>query len=312
MAAGLRQDIMFSGLFTTLLTPFLGTEIDEDSFSELAQWQVSEGVAGLVTGAIAGEGPTLSPAERYRLACLAVEAAAGHVPVLAVTGTNSTAASIELTRAAKTAGASAAVLVTPYYNKPGQEGIYRHFEAVARAVDLPLIVNNCPARTNVEIAPATMERLARLPAIAGVVDEASDPDRLMADIATDARLARFAARECARLPFHSASTGAFSLAANVAPSFAREAWRRRTIGNHAAAARLDLLYRAFDMEAEPAAAKYAVSLLWPNFSPTPRLPLTTASEETGAMVRVALSRLAGALDPVPAAGEHLGMCRKAR
>lgn len=301
---------MLSGLFTTLVTPFLGTEIDEDSFSELAQWQVSEGVDGLVTGAIAGEGPTLSPAERYRLTCLAVEAG-GRIPVLAVTGTNSTATSIELTRAARTAGASAAVLVTPYYNKPTQEGIYRHFEAVARAVELPLVVHNCPARTNLEIAPVTMERLARLPAIVGVVDEASDPDRLMGEIATDGRLARFAARECARLPFHSASTGAFSLAANVAPSFAREAWRRRTVGDHGTAARLDLLYRAFDMEAEPAAAKYAVSLLWPNFSPVPRLPLTAASEETGAMVRVALSRLAGALDPVPVAGEHPGMCRKA-
>lgn len=294
---------MFSGVLTTLLTPFDPCEIDEDLFAALADWQIAEGAAGLVTGAIAGEGSTLSAAERYRLTRIAVEIAGGRVPVLAATGTNCTSTTIELTRAAKTAGASAAILVAPYYNKPTQEGLFRHFEAVAHAVDLPLIVENAPARTNLSITPATLERLGTLPSVVAVIDGACDQQLLFDNAAACGdRLARLAPRECAPTAFDRGTRGCLSLAANIAPSLCREAWDANigwAGGDEPAVARLRLLYRALDMEPEPIAAKYAVSLLWPDFDPRPRLPLTAARDDTAAMMRVALARLAGKLDAMP-------------
>ncbi|WP_162375498.1 dihydrodipicolinate synthase family protein [Ancylobacter sp. TS-1] len=296
---------MFSGILTTLLTPFDGAEIDESAFAALVDWQLAEGVDGLATSTIAGEGPTLSPAERYRLCRIAVEVSARRVPVLAATGTNGTAATIELTRAARAAGASAAILVAPYYNKPSQEGIFRHVEAVARAVDLPLIVENVPTRTNSVIAPSTIERLARLPGVVGFVDAAVDPQQMRDNaLACGDRLATLAPREGAMLVGHRVS-GCLSLAANVAPSLCRDAWEAGFVDPRASAERpspathLRELYRALDLESEPIAAKYALSLLWPGFDPQPRLPLAPAREETCAQIRVALSRLSAALDAMP-------------
>lgn len=228
------------------------------------------------------------------------------MPVLAATGTNCTATTIELTRAARTAGASAAILVTPYYNKPSQEGIFRHVEAVARAVDLPLIVENAPTRTNLALAPSTIERLARLPSVVGFIDAAVDPQQLRDNAAACGdRLVPLAPREGIAMAGHT-MRGCLSVAANVAPSLCRAAWDGG-VGDVGArmdpetpAARLRQLYRALDMEPEPIAAKYAVSLLWPGFAPRLRLPLTSAREETCAQVRVTLARLAGVLDAAPA------------
>lgn len=295
---------MFAGLFTTLLTPFAGMEIDEEAFSALARRQVGEGVDGLVTAGIAGEGPTLSPAERYRLCRLAVEAAGRRVPVLAATGSNCTAATIEMTRAARAAGASGAILVAPYYNKPSQEGIFRHVEAVARAVDLPLIVENAPSRTNLVIAPATIERLAGLAAVVGFFDGASDVGQARDNAAAcGGRLARLATREDAVLP-GAGVRGCLSLAANLAPSLCRAAWegegaRPRTEDEASPSGRLRRLYRALDTEPEPVAAKYALSLLWPEVDPRPRLPLVPPCEASCARIRVALAGLADVFAALP-------------
>jgi len=301
---------MFNGVFTTLLTPFSGDDIDEPPFAACTDFQVAQGVAGLVTCAIAGEGPTLSPAERYRLTRIAVEVAARRVPVLAAAGTNCTATTIELARAARTAGASAVILVVPYYSKPSQEGIFRHVEAVARAVDLPIIVENAPSRTNVEIAPATLERLAGLPAVVGLLDGASDPQRLMDNAkACGDRLIRLAPRETAPAIGLPAPQACLSLAANIAPRHCCAAWDAGpascTLASISGAydmagTRLRLLYRALDMEPEPIAAKYAASLHHPGFDSRPRLPLTPAREETCAMIRVVLAHLAGVLTSAPA------------
>ncbi|MCK0209168.1 dihydrodipicolinate synthase family protein [Starkeya koreensis] len=292
---------MFSGILTTLLTPFDGAEIDERAFAALIDWQLAEGVNGLATGTVAGEGPTLSPAERYRLCRIAVEGSARRVPVLAATGTNCTAATVELTRAARAAGASAAILVAPYYNKPSQEGIFRHVEAVARSVDLPLIVENAPSRTNIIIAPSTIERLAGLAAVVGFLDGTPDAGQASDNAeACGGRLARLAPREDAMLPGPGVY-GCLSLAANLAPALCRAAWEdgiRLGIGGEGSpATRLRRLYRALDAEPEPAAVKYALSLICPELDPRPRLPLVPPCEAGRARLRVAVAGLCDAIAP---------------
>src|SRR5215467_3036835 len=150
------------GSITALITPFKGGELDEAAFKRLVEWQIAEGTNGLVPVGTTGESPTLSHREHMRVVELCVTAARGRVPVIAGAGSNSTREAIELTRHAKEVGANAALSVTPYYNKPTQEGVYRHFASIAEAVDIPIVLYNIPGRSIVEISTETMARLAAI------------------------------------------------------------------------------------------------------------------------------------------------------
>src|SRR4029077_18370642 len=174
-----EDNFMFQGSLTALITPFRNGEVDEPAFQRFVDWQIKEGTDALVPCGTTGESPTLSHAEHMRVVELCIEAAAGRVPVIAGTGSNSTAEAIHLTRHAKQAGANAALVVLPYYNKPTPEGQYRHFKAIHDAVEIPIIIYNVPSRTAVDMSVETMARLAKLPRIVGVKDATADLARPM-------------------------------------------------------------------------------------------------------------------------------------
>jgi 4-hydroxy-tetrahydrodipicolinate synthase len=165
---------MFNGSLVALITPFKNGAVDESAYQAFVDWQIAEGTHGLVPTGTTGESPTLSHDEHKRVVELCIEVAKGRVPVIAGTGSNSTAEAIELTQHAKDAGADAALVVTPYYNKPTQEGLYLHYSMIAEAVDLPIIIYNIPGRSIVDMSVATMARLAKLPNIVGVKDATND------------------------------------------------------------------------------------------------------------------------------------------
>ncbi|MFM8940193.1 MAG: 4-hydroxy-tetrahydrodipicolinate synthase, partial [Phenylobacterium sp.] len=168
------SDPLFRGVFPALVTPFRDDAVDEDAFVRLVERQIEAGVHGLVPVGTTGETATLSHDEHRRVVELTVQTAAGRVPVIAGAGSNSTAEAIELVRHAKQIGADAALVVTPYYNRPSQEGLYAHYAAINEAVQLPVLVYNVPARTSVDISDATLARLSRLPNIIGVKDATGD------------------------------------------------------------------------------------------------------------------------------------------
>ena len=168
---------MFQGSFTALITPFKDGVVDEAAFREFVDWQIAEGADGLVPCGTTGESPTLTHDEHMRVTDLCIDQAAGRVPVIAGSGSNSTAEAIALTRHAKEAGADAALLVMPYYNKPTQEGMAAHFTAIAEAAPLPILIYNIPGRSVVDMSVETMARLALVPNIVGVKDATADLSR---------------------------------------------------------------------------------------------------------------------------------------
>ncbi len=178
---------MFKGSFTALITPFHNGAFDEDAFRKLVEFQIRSGTHGLVPVGTTGESPTLSHDEHQRVVKLCIEQAAGRVPVIAGAGSNSTAEAVELARFAKSAGANAVLVVTPYYNKPTQEGLYRHFKAINDAVALPIIIYNIPGRCVIDMSVATMARLFALPNIAGVKDATANMARVSQQRARDGR-----------------------------------------------------------------------------------------------------------------------------
>ena len=168
---------MFSGSITALITPFTNGKVDEEAFRKLVDWQIKQGTHALVSCGTTGESPTLSHDEDMRVTAICVEVADGRVPVIAGTGSNSTSEAIALTKSAKEAGADAALIVTPYYNKPTQDGLYAHFKAIHDAVEIPIIIYNIPGRCIVDMSVETMARLAELPNIVGVKDATADLKR---------------------------------------------------------------------------------------------------------------------------------------
>ncbi len=173
----------FQGSLVAMVTPFRDGRVDEDSLRELVEFHVSHGTDGLVPCGTTGESPTLSPDEHHRVVEIVIEQARGRVPVIAGTGSNSTAATIELTRHAARAGAAGALLVAPYYNRPTQRGLYEHFRAVAEAVpELPLVIYNIQGRTAVNVETETLQRLAELPNIVGVKEASGSLDQMTAVI----------------------------------------------------------------------------------------------------------------------------------
>lgn len=165
---------MFSGAFTAVVTPFKNGQIDEAALKRLIRFGIDGGVSGFVPCGTTGESPTLSHEEHNRVVELVVKEVAGQVKVIAGTGSNSTQEAIELTRHAKKVGADAGLLVNPYYNKPSQEGLYRHFSSIAEAVDMPLVLYNIPGRTAINVATPTMVKLSKIPNIVGVKEASGD------------------------------------------------------------------------------------------------------------------------------------------
>ncbi len=285
---------MFEGSFTALITPFANGAVEERAFQALVDWQIAEGTDGLVPCGTTGESPTLSHHEHERVVDLCVEAAKGRVPVLAGTGSNSTAEAISLTRHAKEAGADGALVVTPYYNKPTQEGLYRHFKAIHDAVEIPIVIYNIPGRCVVDMTVETMARLAELPRIVGVKDSSNDPARpSLTRRACGPDFAQLSGEDAARLALLGAGGhGCISVTANVAPRLCAELHDAWKAGDRAQAMaiqeRLMPLHEALFVETSPGPVKYAASRLG-LCEATVRLPLVepgpTSCERIDAAMR---------------------------
>ncbi|MCH2547276.1 MAG: 4-hydroxy-tetrahydrodipicolinate synthase [Alphaproteobacteria bacterium] len=274
----------FTGIFTALITPLCSGEVDEKAFQSFVEWQVSEGVNGLVPCGTTGESPTLSHDEHRRVIELCVEASAGKVPVMAGSGSNSTDEAIELTQHAQTAGADAALVVTPYYNKPSQEGLYQHFKSVAESVDIPIFIYNIPGRSVVNISDETLMRLAKLSNIMGVKDATGDLCRpLTLRWAGGKNLVQLSGEDMTAVSFNaSGGVGCISVTSNVAPKLCAEVQAACLAGDYKTALekheKLVPLHLALFSETSPAPVKQAVNLLG-KCSSEVRLPLVRATQQ---------------------------------
>lgn len=285
---------MFHGSLVALITPMTGTgALDEAAFARFCDWQISEGTQGLVPVGTTGESPTLSHGEHKRVVALCVEVAKKRVPVIAGTGSNSTAEAVDLTRAAKAAGADAALVVTPYYNRPTQEGLYLHFKAIAEDGGLPVIIYNIPGRSAVDMSVETMARLAKLPGIIGVKDATANLARPLHQArACGEKFCQLSGEDHTAIAFRAAGGhGCISVTANVAPRLCAEmhtAWEAgETRQAMAIQARLLAVHDAMFCETSPGPVKYAASLLGKS-SEHCRLPLAPVSTANKARVREAL------------------------
>ena len=288
---------MFKGSIVALITPMHPDgALDEAAFERLIGWQVENGTSAIVPTGTTGESPTLTHEEHRRLIDLAVRAASGRIGVLAGTGSSSTAEAIATTRHAREAGADAALVVTPYYNKPTQDGLYRHYMAIADAVDLPIVIYNIPARSVIDMSVETMARLSRHPNIVGVKDATANLLRpLQIRRAAAPGFCQLSGEDGTALAFNAAGgSGCISVTANVAPALCAQmqaAWDRGEV--RAAMAlqdRLLPLHDALFAESSPAPVKYAASLLG-RASETCRLPLAPLRDQTRALVRAAMEEV---------------------
>ena len=284
----------FKGCLTALITPFRNGRIDEKAFQSLVEWQIKEGVQGVLVCGTTGESPTLSHKEHMRVTELCVEAVKRRIPVLAGTGSNSTEETIELARHAEQAGADAQVVVTPYYNKPTQEGLYRHFKAVHDSCGLPIVIYNIPSRSVIDMTIETITELAKLPRIVGVKDATGDLARpVRTKLAVGANFSLLAGDDSTALAFLAqGGHGLISVTSNVAPRLCAEmqhAWQR---GDVLKAQQINEtlapLHYALFMETNPSPVKYAASLLG-LCTPDVRLPLCGVKDATKAKVREAMA-----------------------
>jgi 4-hydroxy-tetrahydrodipicolinate synthase len=274
---------MFRGSITALITPFKDGALDENAFSQMVEWQISEGTHGLVPMGTTGESPTVTKDEHKRVIELCIEAAAGRVPVIAGTGSNNTLEAIHYTRFAKQAGADGALIVAPYYNKPGQEGLYQHYKTIQDEVDIPILVYNIPGRSVVDVSVETMARLARLPNIVGVKESTGDVTRIskhreligkdFIQVSGDDPLA------LAVMAY--GGHGCISVTSNIAPKLCSQFQEACMSGDFKQAlvlwGKLMPIHEVMFCETNPAPAKYAASQLGLCGSEV-RLPLTQMTE----------------------------------
>ena len=283
------------GSMPALITPFSAGAVDEVAFRRFVSWQIAEGSHALVPTGTTGESATLSHEEHMRVVEICVEEARGRVAVIAGTGSNSTAEAISLTRHASEVGADAVLSVAPYYNKPTQEGIYRHFAAIAEAADIPIVVYNVPGRCMVEISVETMARLAKIANIIGVKDATANLARPSRERAACGRAFRLISGEDITALGYIAhgGHGCISVTANVAPRLCAQFQEACMAGDFARALmlqdRLAPLHDAMFCEASPAPVKFAASLLG-HCSDEVRLPIIAASEQARAKVREAMAQ----------------------
>ncbi|MFL5285987.1 MAG: 4-hydroxy-tetrahydrodipicolinate synthase [Rhodopila sp.] len=288
---------MFKGSLVALITPMREDgSIDEKAYAEFVDWQIKEGTSAVVPVGTTGESPTLSHDEHRRVVEIALDVAQGRVPVIAGAGSNSTEEAIALTRHAKEAGADAALIVTPYYNKPTQEGMYLHFTAIADAVDLPIIIYNIPPRSVIDMSVETMARLAKHRNIIGVKDATANLTRpLHTRRACGESFVQLSGEDHTALAFNTAGgVGCISVTANVAPRLCSEmqtAWAEGRLQEALAIQnRLVPLHDALFAETSPGPVKFAASLLGKT-SERCRLPLAPLMPPTREKVKAAMTEV---------------------
>ncbi|HUU24408.1 MAG TPA: 4-hydroxy-tetrahydrodipicolinate synthase [Methyloceanibacter sp.] len=268
----------FHGSITALITPFRDGSLDEAAFRKFVEWQIDQGTHGLVPCGTTGESPTLNHDEHRRVIELCIEAAGGRVPVIAGTGSNSTAEAVALTQHAKTAGADGVLLVTPYYNKPTQEGLYLHYKAVNDAADIPIVIYNIPGRSVVDMSVETMTRLFKLKNIVGVKDATANMARVSQQrAAMGHEFIQLSGEDATALGFMAhGGIGCISVTANVAPALCSEFQLACLGGNFKRALeiqeRLMPLHDALFVESNPGPVKYAAEKIGLCLGET-RLPL---------------------------------------
>ncbi len=288
----------FRGSFVALITPFSdadgGKSLDEKAFQKIVNWHIDQGTHGLVPCGTTGESPTLSHDEHDRIVALCVEAAGGRVPVMAGTGSNSTSEAVRLTEHAAKAGADATLVVTPYYNKPTQAGLYDHFKAVAEASDLPLFIYNIPGRSIVDMSVDTMARLAEIPNVVGVKDATADLARVSQQrLKIGSDFIQLSGEDATALGLMAhGGHGCISVTANVAPALCSQFQTACLEGRFADALAIQdtlmPLHTALFVESSPGPVKYAAELLG-LCSSKARLPLTEIAQTTKDAVRQALT-----------------------
>ncbi|ODR99097.1 4-hydroxy-tetrahydrodipicolinate synthase [Methyloceanibacter methanicus] len=291
----------FQGSITALITPFKDGSVDEDAFCKFVEWQIDQGTHGLVPCGTTGESPTLDHDEHRRVIELCIEAAAGRVPVIAGTGSNSTAEAVELTRHAKEAGADGALVVTPYYNKPTQEGLYLHYKAVNDAADIPIVIYNIPGRSIVDMSVETMTRLFKLKNIVGVKDATANLARVSQQrAAMGTEFIQLSGEDATALAFMAhGGVGCISVTSNIAPALCSEFQLACLGGNFKRALelqdRLMPIHEALFVESNPGPVKYAAEKLGLCGGAT-RLPLAPITDATRKRVDAAIE--AAGLKPV--------------
>lgn len=296
MAATAEQLQRFRGSMTALITPFKGDAVDADAYQALCKRQIDAGTSVLVPVGTTGESPTLTHEEHRRVVELAIEAARGtKTLVMAGAGANSTAEAIALTQHAAKAGADAVLTVVPYYNKPTQEGMYLHYKAIHDSAEIPIVIYNIPARSVVDMSPATMARLAQLPRIMGVKDATADLVRPLKTLEAIGRnFVQLSGEDATALPFRvQGGIGCISVTSNVAPGPLAEMHAAWEAGDWAKATEINErffpLHDALFCETSPAPVKYAASLLG-YCAPDCRLPLAPMSDEGKKRVRTAMEK----------------------
>ncbi|MFO0389584.1 MAG: 4-hydroxy-tetrahydrodipicolinate synthase [Alphaproteobacteria bacterium] len=287
---------MFKGIYTALITPFSNGKIDEKAFQSFVEWQIAEGVHGLVPCGTTGESPTLSHDEHNRVVAMCIEVAKGRVPVMAGTGSNSTEEAIMMTQHAKKAGANGALVVAPYYNKPTQEGIYQHYKAIHDAVEIPIVIYNIPGRSVINITDDTLARLSALPNIVGVKDATGDLARPYTLRALQKKkLALLSGEDMTAVAFNaSGGQGCISVTSNIMPKRCAEVQEACLAGDYTKALALHdtlvALHNVMFCETSPAPVKFAASLLG-KCKPDVRLPLVQASESGKQQITQVLKNL---------------------
>ena len=284
---------MFKGSMPALVTPFKNGELDVNTLKKLVEWQIAEGSHAIVPVGTTGESPTLSHEEHRQVIEIVVETVAGRVPVIAGAGSNATAEGVGLVQFAQKAGADAALVVTPYYNKPTQAGMIAHYTALHGASDLPIVIYNIPGRSVVDMSPETMGQLAKLPRIVGVKDATGKIERVSQQRATcGADFIQLSGEDATALGFNAhGGVGCISVTANVAPRLCAAFQEATLRGDYALALdyqdRLMPLHEAIFLEPGLAGAKYGLSLLG-LCSEEVRLPLVALTDGTKARIKAAM------------------------
>src|SRR5438874_3925343 len=287
---------MFFGSIPALVTPFSNGRVAEDTFREHIEWQVEEGSSALVPCGTTGESATMSIEEHNRVLTICVEQAAGRAPVIAGCGSNDTRVALEHMQHAQAAGATAALVVLPYYNRPNQAGLIAHFRYLAEHCDLPIVVYNVPSRTVTDISVETLAELAKLRAVVGIKDATGNLGRVSAQrLACGEDFCQLSGNDETAVAFNSmGGVGCISVAANIAPRLCSDFQKALREGHWDEALRLqDQLYPlhiALFSDASPAPTKYALSRVRPGFPTEVRLPLADASDASMRSVDAALKR----------------------
>ena len=287
---------MFKGVFTALITPFKNGTLDETALASMIEFQINNGISGLVPCGTTGESATLSHTEHKHVITTCLNLVHGRIPIIAGTGSNSTAETIELTRFAKEAGASGALLITPYYNKPTQEGLFRHYQTVADTVDIPLVLYNVPSRTGVDLLPDTVTRLSKHPNIVALKEATANMERASIILQqTEGRINLLSGDDATFLPFMAVGgTGVISVSTNIAPDQMVALWKHFSKGDLTASRRshnkLLEINRLLFCETNPIPVKAAAAMMG-LCGPEIRLPLTPLAEQYREPLRQAMHRI---------------------